>query len=102
MKRIISLCAAFALVAALAGCGDTAKVKETKTTSTPGGTTTTTTETTVNKTGRIRLRLDLNSSRRAAAIAVSIPADEIVGREQESTASPIPSVESVSGTVQTQ
>ncbi len=51
MKRIISLCAACALFAALAGCGQTAKVKETHTTTTPGGTTTTTNETTVKKTG---------------------------------------------------
>ncbi|MGI8981765.1 MAG: hypothetical protein ACR2FY_21255 [Pirellulaceae bacterium] len=51
MKRFTSLCLAIALVVAVSGCGDTAKVKETRTIETPGGTATTTTETTVNKTG---------------------------------------------------
>ena len=51
MKRIITLSLAIAFVVAISGCGDTAKVKETKTVTTPGGTTTTTNESTVKKTG---------------------------------------------------
>jgi hypothetical protein len=51
MKRIISLSFAIAFAVAISGCGDTAKVKETKTVTTPGGTTTTTNESTVKKTG---------------------------------------------------
>jgi hypothetical protein len=51
MKRIISLSLAVAFVIAVSGCGDTAKVKETKTVTTPGGTTSTTTETKVESSG---------------------------------------------------
>jgi|GEM_PF-5065413 len=51
MKRIISLGLAVTFALAISGCGDTAKVKETKSVTTPGGTTTTTTETKVNSSG---------------------------------------------------
>ena len=51
MKRILAISLAAAVALAASGCGDTAKVKESHTTSTPGGTTTTTTETTVKKSG---------------------------------------------------
>lgn len=51
MKRIIALSLAVAFALAISGCGDTAKVKEVKTVTTPGGTTSTTTETKVESSG---------------------------------------------------
>jgi hypothetical protein len=51
MKRILAISLAAVVSLAVSGCGQTAKVKETHTTSTPGGTTTTVNETTVKKTG---------------------------------------------------
>ena len=44
MKRIFALGLASLFAVALVGCGNTTKVKETKTVTTPGGSATTTTE----------------------------------------------------------